>query len=107
MKIQAVICKAGMALLVAGVLGVAAQAAPKPKLSMAEAKRIALEKHPGKIKSAELETEKGVLQYSFDIKTEKGLYEVGVNAADGSIVEDKMESAAAEAAEKAADAKKK
>ncbi len=79
-------------------------AAEKPKLSMAEAKKIALDKHPGKIKSAELETENGVQQYSFDIKTTKGLYEIGVNANDGSIVEDKMESASAEKAEKAADA---
>ena len=84
-----------------------AWAADKPKLTMAAAKKIALDKHPGKIKSAELETENGVQQYSFDIKTTKGLYEVGVNANDGSIVEDKMESASAEAAEKAADAKKK
>jgi len=79
-------------------------ASPKPKLTMAEAKKIALAKHDGKIKSAELETENGVQQYSFDIKTDKGLFEVGVNANDGSIVEDKMESPKDEAAEKSADA---
>ena len=74
------------------------------KLTMADAKKIAIDKHPGKIKSAELENENGVVQYSFDIKTTEGLREVGVNANTGEIVEDKLENAADEAKEKAADA---
>lgn len=79
----------------------------KPKITRAQARKTALAKHPGKIKSAELETENNRLIYSFDIQTKEGIYEVGVDANDGSIVEDKQESAAAEAKEKAADMAKK
>lgn len=80
---------------------------PKPKITKADARKTALAKHPGKIKSAELETENGRLIYSFDIQTKEGIYEVGVDANDGSVVEDKMESAADEAKEKAAELAKK
>ena len=74
------------------------------KLTMADAKKIAMEKHPGKIKCAELENENGVVQYSFDIKTTEGLREVGINANTGEVVEDKLENAVDEAKEKATDA---
>lgn len=96
-----------IAVLLAGRMTLGAGAGhpdkPKPKLTKVAAEKIALAKHPGKIKSAELETEKGRLIYSFDIQTKHGIYEVGVDANDGTVVEDKMESAADEAKEKAAD----
>ena len=79
----------------------------KPKISMEQARKIALEKEPGIIQSSELEKEKGRLIYSFDIKTSSGLREVNVDAASGAIVEDKVESPADEAKEKKKDAKQK
>jgi hypothetical protein len=76
------------------------------KVTMDEAQKAALSKEPGKIKSKELEREKGRLIYSFDIKMADGLHEVNVDATTGDIIEDTVESAAAEAKEKAADRKK-
>jgi len=72
---------------------------------MEEAQKTALAKEPGKIKSKELEREKGRLIYSFDIKTADGIHEVNIDAMTGEVVEDTVESAAAEAKEKAADKK--
>ena len=77
------------------------------KITMEEAQKTALAKEPGKIKSKELEREKGRLIYSFDIKTADGIHEVNIDAMTGEVVEDTVESAAAEAKEKAADKKQK
>jgi len=77
------------------------------KITMEQAQKTALAKEAGKIKSKELEREKGRLIYSFDIKTADGIHEVQVDAMTGEIVEDTVESAAAEAKEKAADKKQK
>jgi hypothetical protein len=77
------------------------------KVTMEQAQKTALAKEAGKIKSKELEREKGRLIYSFDIKTADGIHEVQVDAMTGEIVEDTVESAAAEAKEKAADKKQK
>ena len=78
------------------------------KISMQQARKIALQKVPGKIKSEELENEKGKRIYSFDIKTAKqGIIEVNVDAMNGAIIEVKQESAAKEAAEKKQEAKEK
>ena len=75
------------------------------KITMEQAQKIALAKEAGKIKSKELEREKGRLIYSFDIKTADGIHEVNIDAMTGEVVEDTVESAAAEAKEKAADKK--
>lgn len=79
----------------------------KPKISMKQARKIALSKvsGQGEVKSSELETENGILQYSFDIQTADGMYEIGVDAATGAIVENKKESAVDEFKEKVQDAK--
>jgi hypothetical protein len=77
------------------------------KITMEQAQKAALAKEAGKIKSKELEKEKGRLIYSFDIKMADGIHEVNVDAMTGEIVEDTVESAAAEAQEMAADKKKK
>src|ERR1700680_2959878 len=77
------------------------------KVTMEQAQKTALAKEAGKIKSKELEREKGRLIYSFDIKTADGIHEVQVDAITGEIVDDTVESAAAEAKEKAADKKQK
>ena len=79
------------------------------KIGMAAAKKIALAKEPGRLKSAEQEKEHGKQIYSFDIKAKDGIHEVNVDAYTGEVLEDKIETAADEAKEKAADkaAKKK
>jgi hypothetical protein len=93
----------------AGGQSKASQAAlsKEAKVTMEQAQKTALAKEAGKIKSKELEREKGRLIYSFDIKTADGIHEVQVDAITGEIVDDTVESAAAEAKEKAADKKQK
>jgi hypothetical protein len=78
----------------------------KPKLSMDQAQKIALEKEPGKIESRELEKEHGQLIYSFDIRAANGLHEVNIDAMNGNVIEDKIETAADEAKEKQQDVNK-
>ena len=77
------------------------------KITMEEAQKTALAKEAGKIQSKEIEREKGKLIYSFDIKMADGIHEVNIDAMTGEVVEDTVESAAAEAKEKAADQKQK
>jgi hypothetical protein len=81
--------------------------AQTPKISKKEAQGIALKLHPGRVKSSELETEKGIRIYSFDIQTKAGIREVGVDANTGKVVEDSAESASDEKKEKAAPSKGK
>lgn len=81
--------------------------AKEAKITMEQAKAIALKKAPGTVKESELEREKGKLIYSFDIVTGKEITEVQVSAIDGSIVAVEKEDMKKEAKEKAAEAKKK
>ena len=62
----------------------------------------------GTIASAEIEEEGGKLIYSFDFKTagKSGIDEVAIDALTGKVLSKEHESAASEAKEKAADAKK-
>jgi len=93
----------------AGGQSKASQAAlsKEAKVTMEQAQKTALAKEAGKIQSKEIEREKGKLIYSFDIKMADGIHEVNIDAMTGEIVEDTVESAAAEAKEKAADKKQK
>jgi hypothetical protein len=78
------------------------------KISMKEARAKALEKVPGgRIKSSELEREKGKLIYSFDIRPAKGtgIDEVQIDAITGEVVSVQHETPASEAAEKRAERK--
>ncbi|MEO7105242.1 MAG: PepSY domain-containing protein [Rhodoferax sp.] len=63
------------------------------KVTLVEARAIALKAHPGKITDEELENEGGGsgLRYSFDIKNAKGTQEVGVDAKTGLVLENKLE----------------
>ncbi len=63
------------------------------KVSIAEARAIALKAHPGKITDEELEREAGAagLRYSFDIKTGASTQEVGVDARTGHVLENAKE----------------
>src|SRR5215471_10870488 len=70
------------------------------KVALAEVKKRGL--HHAKIKEAELEQEKGLLIWSFDIKTKgtKDITEVQVDAKTGAVVSVTTESAKDEAKEK-------
>ncbi len=63
------------------------------KISIAEARAIALKAHPGKITDEELERESGGsgLRYSFDIKSGSATHEVGVDARTGRVLENARE----------------
>ena len=63
------------------------------KISLVDARAIALKARPGKIADEELENEKGGsgLRYSFEIKFAKGTQEVGVDAMTGKVLENKLE----------------
>ena len=63
------------------------------KVSLTEARAIALKAHSGKITDEELENEKGGsgLRYSFDIKRGSVTQEVGVDAKTGKVLENKKE----------------
>jgi uncharacterized membrane protein YkoI len=63
------------------------------KVSIAEARAIALKAHAGKITDEELEREKGGtgLRYSFDIKSGSVTQEVGVDARTGRVLENAKE----------------
>jgi uncharacterized membrane protein YkoI len=63
------------------------------KITIEEARSIALKAHPGDITDEELEKEKGGsgLRYSFDIKRGQAVYEVGVDAQTGKVLENAKE----------------
>jgi hypothetical protein len=63
------------------------------KVSIEQARSIAVKARPGAIISEELEKEKGGsgLRYSFGIKSGKVLYEVGVDAETGKVLENLKE----------------
>ena len=67
--------------------------ANQAKVSIAEARAVALKAYPGTITDEELENEKGGsgLRYSFDIKSGGKTFEVGVDAANGAVLENKAE----------------
>lgn len=82
---------AGMAAFPAGV-----QAAPRPhpRITMAQARAIALKTFPGHIVKAELENERGGsgLRYSFDMRRGHQGREVGVDAMTGRVLESSPQS---------------
>ena len=69
--------------------------AQKAKISMSEARTIALKAYPGKIVKEELEHEGGGsgLRYSFDLRQGNNWREVGIDAMTGRILENIPESA--------------
>ena len=65
----------------------------KAKITIDEARAIALKAHAGAITDEELEKEEGGsdLRYSFDIKSGNVIYEVGVDAQTGKVLENSKE----------------
>jgi uncharacterized membrane protein YkoI len=70
-----------------------AQLAKHARVTIEQARTIALQTRAGTITDEELEHEKGGsgLRYSFDIKSDGALYEVGVDAQTGKVLENKKE----------------
>ena len=62
------------------------------KVHITQARAIALKARSGKIVDEELEKERGGsgLRYSFDIRNGKETYEVGVDAQNGTVLENKL-----------------
>jgi uncharacterized membrane protein YkoI len=77
------------------------QLASHARLSLAKARAIAMKARPGALVDQELEKEAGGsgLRYSFDVLSSRKMYEVGVDANTGKILENDVESAAEGAAE--------
>ena len=67
--------------------------AANAKITIDQARSIALKAHAGTITDEELEKEKGGsgLRYSFDIKSGNVVYEVGVDAETGKVLENSKE----------------
>jgi Peptidase propeptide and YPEB domain len=67
--------------------------AGEAKVSIQQARAVALKAHPGKITDEELERERGGsgLRYSFDIKRGAATQEVGVDAKTGKVLENDRE----------------
>ncbi|HVA84376.1 MAG TPA: PepSY domain-containing protein [Candidatus Binataceae bacterium] len=66
---------------------------PQAKITLAQARKVALKAYPGKIVSEELEQESGGsgLRYSFVIRHQKVKHEVGVDAKTGALLENAVE----------------
>jgi len=69
------------------------EVAGKAKITLEQARSIALKAHPGAITDEELEKEKGGsgFCYSFDVKSGNVVYEVGVDAQTGKVLENAKE----------------
>jgi hypothetical protein len=81
--------------------------APKAKISVRKANRIALKKYPGKVQGKTvLENEEGVWDYAVTVLSHKVLHEVMVNAQTGKIDSEEIVTAGEEKAEAQADAAK-
>ena len=85
-----------------------AQLEKEAKMTMADARALALKTVPGAtIQAGEIEREGGKLIYSFDMKTagKTGIDEVNINAMTGKLLSNKHETPKDERAEAKADAK--
>ena len=81
--------------MITAALGIGSTAfaanAPTPKVSMAQARSMALKLAPGKIISSEYEKEGGAWRYSFDIQQTGHVQEIGIDGQTGKVVENKSE----------------
>lgn len=66
--------------------------APKPVVSEAQARAIALGVAKGAVAKVEYEKEGGIWRWSYDIRENGRIHEIGVDAASGNIVEDNWDS---------------
>jgi uncharacterized membrane protein YkoI len=98
MKIKTIAC----GLAIAGLVGAGpafaytgAKFAKNANVTMGQATAIALKARPGTITDRELEREGGGsgLRYSFDVRSQGIVYEVGVDAKTGAVLENDREGA--------------
>ena len=84
-----------IALAAGAAPGLATAKSHKAKISLTQARAIALKAYPGKIMKEELEHERGGsgLRYSFDMRKGKQWREVGVDAMTGRVLENSREGA--------------
>jgi uncharacterized membrane protein YkoI len=77
--------------------------AAQTRVTLAQARALALKARPGRIVDQELEKEAGGsgLRYSFDVASHGKTIEVGIDAVTGKVLENGTESAASEAQEAA------
>ena len=80
-----------IALVTVASTAIATAKAPTPRVSMAQAKAMALKLAPGKIISSEYEKEGGGWRYSFDIQQRGHVQEIGIDGQNGRVVENKSE----------------
>ncbi len=88
---KALLTFAALSTLVAGAAQAAPAAPPKAKLTLSQARAIALKNAPGKVTKAEYEKEGGSWRYSFDIRQGSKNHEVGVDPNTGVILESIVE----------------
>jgi uncharacterized membrane protein YkoI len=93
MLIPAAVCATLLAGSALGLTYTGEELAKDAKVTLAEARAIALKAFPGKITDEELEKEKGGsgLRYSFDIEKGRVIHEVGVDAKTGRVLENSVE----------------
>jgi uncharacterized membrane protein YkoI len=91
-SLKSVLLAAG-SICVAGTAG-PAHPAPVAKLSLDEARAIALTAASGTVVDEEYEEENGAWRYSFEFTQDGRIHEIGVDATSGTIVEDSWEDAA-------------
>lgn len=65
--------------------------APAARLTMAQARVIAMKVARGQVTKQDYEKEKGAWRYSFDVREGKRIHEIGVDANTGRIVENVFE----------------
>jgi len=93
-KLITIVAAASLAALTFGASATSSAAlAKQAKVSMAQARVIALKTQQGKIVKEELEKESGGsgLRYSFDISNSKVTHEVGVDAKTGKVLENSID----------------
>jgi uncharacterized membrane protein YkoI len=73
--------------------------APTPAISEKKAREIAAAASNGELSEADYEEEGGGWRWSFDVKEDGKIHEIGVDATTGKIVEDKYETPEEEAHE--------
>ncbi len=88
-----IIARAGGPAAAAALTG--QQYAGEARVSLLQARAVALKAAPGAITAEELEKEAGGsgLRYSFDIKAQGAAHEVGVDAETGALLENSIEGA--------------
>jgi uncharacterized membrane protein YkoI len=99
MRIATIACGLAVAGLLTATTGANAytgeKLASQARVTMGQATQIALKARPGRITDKELESEGGGsgLRYSFDVRSKGIVYEVGVDAKTGAVLENAREGA--------------